>query len=129
MIPRYSSPKIEKIWSLENKFSIWSKIECLVAEKLATNGSIPKKAAKDIRNNAVQAGINDNAEMEAETNMQVNQVNTAVKGFQNILDFQASNADACANGDFTGEHRFLKAFLTIKTLTFVLLRNGFVMAS
>ena len=56
---------------------------------------------KDIRNNAVQAGINDNAEMEAETNMQVNQVNTAVKGFQNILDFQASNADACANGDLT----------------------------
>ncbi len=52
MIPRYSSPKIEKIWSLENKFSIWTKIECLVAEKLAANGIIPKKAAKDICNNA-----------------------------------------------------------------------------
>ena len=48
MIPRYSSPKIEKIWSLENKFSIWTKIECLVAEKLAINGIIPKKAAQDI---------------------------------------------------------------------------------
>ena len=33
MIPRYSSPKIEKIWTLENKFSIWTEIECLVAEK------------------------------------------------------------------------------------------------
>ena len=52
MIPRYSSPEIEKIWSLENKFSIWSKIECLVAEKLAMNGVIPKQAAKDIRNKA-----------------------------------------------------------------------------
>ena len=36
MIPRYSSPEIEKIWSLENKFSIWTEIECLVAEKLSS---------------------------------------------------------------------------------------------
>ena len=43
MIPRYSSPQIEQIWSLENKFSIWSKIECLVAEKLAINGIITKR--------------------------------------------------------------------------------------
>ena len=50
MIPRYSSPQIEQIWSLENKFSIWSKIECLVAEKLAINGIIPKEAFKEIKN-------------------------------------------------------------------------------
>ena len=49
MISRYSSPRIEKIWSLENKFSIWTKIECLVAEKLATNGIIPKNAAEEIK--------------------------------------------------------------------------------
>ena len=52
MIPRYSSPKIEKIWSLENKFSIWTEIECLVAEKLAIDNIIPKEASKDIRNKA-----------------------------------------------------------------------------
>ena len=52
MIPRYNRPNIEKIWSLENKFKIWTEIECLIAEKQADLGRIPKKAAKDIRKNA-----------------------------------------------------------------------------
>ena len=45
MIPRYSRPQIEKIWSLENKFSLWLKIECLVAEKQSIDGFIPKQAS------------------------------------------------------------------------------------
>ncbi len=49
MIPRYNRPNIEKIWSLENKFKIWTEIECLIAEKQALLGIIPKKAAKNIR--------------------------------------------------------------------------------
>ena len=52
MIPRYNRPEIEKIWSLENKFNIWTKIECLIAEKQANLGIIPKKAAKDIKKKA-----------------------------------------------------------------------------
>ncbi len=52
MIPRYNRPDIEKIWSLENKFKIWTKIECLIAEKQANLGIIPKKAAKDIKKKA-----------------------------------------------------------------------------
>ena len=52
MIPRYTRPKIEKIWSTENKFTIWTEIECLIAEKLSINKVIPKKAAKEIRNKA-----------------------------------------------------------------------------
>ena len=52
MIPRYNRPKIEKIWSLENKFKIWTEIECLIAEKQALLKIIPKKAAKDIRKKA-----------------------------------------------------------------------------
>ena len=52
MIPRYNRPEIEKIWSLENKFSIWTNIECLIAEKQADLGIIPKKAAKDIKKKA-----------------------------------------------------------------------------
>ena len=52
MIPRYNRPKIEKIWSLENKFTIWTEIECLIAEKQAMLGVIPKKASKEIRNKA-----------------------------------------------------------------------------
>jgi len=49
MIPRYSRDQIKKIWSLQNKFSLWLEIECLVAEKQSIDGLIPKKAANDIR--------------------------------------------------------------------------------
>ena len=52
MIPRYNRPEIEKIWSLENKFKIWTEIECLIAEKQAILGLIPKKDAKNIRKKA-----------------------------------------------------------------------------
>ena len=52
MIPRYTRKEIEKIWTQENKFSIWLKIECLVAEKQSIDGIIPKKAAKDIKEKA-----------------------------------------------------------------------------
>ena len=49
MIPRYNRPQIEKIWTLENKFTIWTNIEILIAEKLSDIGIIPKIAAKEIR--------------------------------------------------------------------------------
>jgi len=52
MIPRYNRPEIEKIWSLENKFNIWTDIECLIAEKQAQLGVIPKKAAIEIKKKA-----------------------------------------------------------------------------
>ena len=52
MIPRYNRPEIEKIWSNQNKFKIWTEIECLIAEQLANLGKIPKKASIDIRSNA-----------------------------------------------------------------------------
>ncbi len=52
MIPRYNRPEIEKIWTLENKFKIWTEIECLIAEKQASLGIIPKIAAKNIRKKA-----------------------------------------------------------------------------
>jgi len=52
MINRYNRPKIEKIWSNENKFKIWTEIECLIAEKLADLKIIPKKSSIDIRKKA-----------------------------------------------------------------------------
>ena len=52
MITRYSRPKLEKIWSIENKYKIWTEIECLIAEQLSNLGEIPKSAAIDIRKNA-----------------------------------------------------------------------------
>ena len=52
MISRYTRPKIEKIWSTKNKFTIWTEIECLIAEKLSINSIIPKVAAKEIKSKA-----------------------------------------------------------------------------
>ena len=48
MIPRYTSPEIANIWSEENKYDIWFKIEtsaCLAMEEL---GTVPKGTAKAI---------------------------------------------------------------------------------
>ena len=52
MIPRYTREKIKKIWSDENKFAIWTEIECLIAEQLSNIGIIPKQDAKNIRDKA-----------------------------------------------------------------------------
>ena len=66
MIPRYSRQKIEKIWSLKNKFSIWLEIECLIAEKLSINGTIPRQAAIDIREKS-SFNVKEIEEIEKET--------------------------------------------------------------
>ena len=45
MIHRYNRPRIAEIWSDNNKFKIWTEIECLIAEQLSKLKIIPKKAA------------------------------------------------------------------------------------
>ena len=47
MIARYSRQQVKKIWSLENKFSLWLEIECLVAEK--KGGHIKDFNATDVK--------------------------------------------------------------------------------
>ena len=66
MIPRYSRKTISQIWSIENKFKIWTEIECLIAEKLADMGKIPKKAAKDIKSK-VRFNVKEIEKIEKET--------------------------------------------------------------
>lgn len=66
MIPRYNRPKIETIWSDENKFHIWTEIECLIAEQLANLRKIPKEAAQDIRKKA-KFNVKEINEIEKET--------------------------------------------------------------
>ncbi|SVB27416.1 uncharacterized protein METZ01_LOCUS180270 [marine metagenome] len=66
MIFRYNRPKIEAIWSNENKFRIWTEIECLVAVQLSNLGIIPKEAAEDIRKNA-KFNVEEINEIEKET--------------------------------------------------------------
>ena len=71
MISRYNRPKIEKIWTLENKFKIWTEIEILIAEKLSDIGVIPKIAAKEIRKKA-KFNVEEINELEKQTRHDVN---------------------------------------------------------
>ena len=66
MIKRYSTPEMEHVWSDENKFKIWTMIECLIADKLANLGKIPKQAAKDIRKK-IKFNIKEINEIEKKT--------------------------------------------------------------
>ncbi len=49
MIPRYSRPEMEAIWTPETRFAIWLEIETLAMEALAQEGVIPAAAAKTYR--------------------------------------------------------------------------------
>ena len=66
MIPRYNRPKIEAIWSDQNKYEIWTNIECLIAEQLSKLGTIPKKAAIEIKKKA-KFNVKEIDEIEKET--------------------------------------------------------------
>ena len=49
MVPRYSRPEMEAIWSPENRYRIWFEIEALAAEGMAAIGTVPAEAAANIR--------------------------------------------------------------------------------
>lgn len=52
MIPRYTRPEMGAIWSDENKFHIWLKIEVLACEAMHQLGLIPKRDLEIIRKRA-----------------------------------------------------------------------------
>ena len=52
MIERYSNPEISKVWSLENKFKLWLKIEIEVCEAWYRRGLIPEQDMIQIRQRA-----------------------------------------------------------------------------
>ena len=49
MVPRYSRPQMEAIWSPAERYRIWFDIEALAAEAMAGLGTIPAEAARIIR--------------------------------------------------------------------------------
>ncbi|HWT09661.1 MAG TPA: lyase family protein, partial [Roseomonas sp.] len=49
MVPRYSRPQMEAIWSPAERYRIWFEIEALAAEAMAGLGTIPAEAARAIR--------------------------------------------------------------------------------
>jgi adenylosuccinate lyase len=52
MIPRYSRPEMAAIWSPENKFQKWLKVEVLACEAWAKLGRVPKSALANIKKKA-----------------------------------------------------------------------------
>lgn len=52
MIERYTLPEMGRVWSEENKFKTWLKVEILVCEALAELGQIPMKAVEVIKKRA-----------------------------------------------------------------------------
>jgi adenylosuccinate lyase len=49
MVPRYSRPEMTAIWSPENRYAIWWRIEVFAAEAMGRIGMIPAEDAKTIR--------------------------------------------------------------------------------
>ncbi len=49
MLERYSRDRMKEIWTEENKYRTWLKVEILAAEAWAELGVIPKEAAEEIR--------------------------------------------------------------------------------
>ncbi len=52
MIPRYATKEMNAVWSEENKFSLWTKIEIAVCQAWVEKGVIPEEALLDIQKNA-----------------------------------------------------------------------------
>jgi len=49
MVPRYSRPEMSAIWSPENRYRIWWRIEVFAAEAMGKIGTIPAEDAAKIR--------------------------------------------------------------------------------
>ena len=52
MIPRYTRPEMSRIWTDENKFAIWLRVEVLACEALHRLGDIPAEDLKRIQKRA-----------------------------------------------------------------------------
>ncbi len=80
MIPRYTRPEMERIWSEESRFRTWLKVEIAATETLAEAKIVPKQAAKAIRELA-NFRLERIREIEAEVRHDVIAFTTAVAEF------------------------------------------------
>ncbi len=55
MIPRYARPEMTAIWSPENRYRTWFRIESLAADAMAELGQVPSDAARTIRERGAPA--------------------------------------------------------------------------
>jgi len=77
LIPRYTRPDMGRIWSDENRFRTWLAVEVAATETLAAAGTVPKDAAKAIRERA-DFNVERILEIESEVRHDVIAFTTAV---------------------------------------------------
>src|SRR5436309_8559134 len=80
LIPRYTRSEMGRIWSEENRFRTWLKVEIAATETLAEAGIVPRAAAKAIRERA-DFKVDRIREIEAEVRHDVIAFTTAVAEF------------------------------------------------
>ena len=52
MIERYQTQEMKELWSDENKFKTWLKVEIVAVEVLCEHGIVPEASLKVIKNKA-----------------------------------------------------------------------------
>src|SRR3989475_1929607 len=77
MIPRYTRPRMGKIWEDQNKYQRWLDVELAVVETLAEEGIIPKHDAAEIKARA-SFSVDRINEIEAEVKHDVIAFTTSV---------------------------------------------------
>ena len=50
MIERYQTPDMKRIWSDQNKYETWLKVELAVTEVLVEDGIVPRDSFEVIKN-------------------------------------------------------------------------------
>src|SRR5579872_3283395 len=80
MIPRYTRPKMGKIWEDQNKYQRWLDVELAVTATLADEGLVPQDAAAEIKQKAGFSVDRINA-IEAEVKHDVIAFTTSVAEF------------------------------------------------
>src|SRR5215467_8080375 len=80
MVPRYTRPRMGKIWEDQNKYQRWLDVELAVVETLSDEGLIPKAEAAEIRKRA-SFSVDRINEIEAEVKHDVIAFTTSVAEF------------------------------------------------
>src|SRR5437016_5681652 len=80
MIPRYTRPRMGKIWEDQNKYQRWLDVELAVVDTLADEGVVPRDAAGEIKARA-SFSVDRINEIEAEVKHDVIAFTTSVAEF------------------------------------------------
>src|SRR5947208_13787595 len=80
MVPRYTRPRMGKIWEDQNKYQRWLDVELAVVDTLSEEGLIPKDEAAEIKKSA-SFSVDRINEIEAEVKHDVIAFTTSVAEF------------------------------------------------